>query len=651
MRSLTRFLSASPPILFALALGACSSAPDDAAKATSEAVMNGRAHVRLRASISVSMTRHNDLLDTGQFQTASTDTDALTLIAAVQGTNYAAALQCIFGQDVYTPDGPGVSIFPKYFDRCADSSLAAAVEGTAQQPLVLPIQVPYGMPLTTGFRVDDVNDSQAIDWSFRTSQAIGSTLQIGETAVSVIPVAGSYIGATMQIAGSLISTTSSDGSTNCAGPLLPGPTHQQLVTFSPWQVMLADGGQPQTLDWDFEGDPTPVICGPMRSMTHVRLTLERDTSFAPKIHIEPPWAGPPHSFGGNVHRIAAALNADGHIETYVSGNHELPFLKEQPWSADWLQLMPYPVMYHPVHINGAIDAGPVMAQNSNHQMVAFSLGGGEVGYQLETQTTPPVWTPFTAIPHPQAFNDFTYPGRFASAPAIIQRPSGALELFATDNKGNVWSTWSYGQSTYPWSTWASLGAPPAGAVGQPTLAVNLGGGIEMHVLSGDGTIWGRMKGDEFAVWSGWFQISTFASIYEPVLARNWDGRLEVFAVNTSHRLCHRWHTQAVMLSPWSDWACELGDGHGGYLTAKPAVINNSDGSLNVFVRGGEAWLWHVYQTFDPRGWSAWETLNGNIDTSYGPSAITVTSNADGRVEVYYRSGIDQSMTGVWQLSP
>jgi hypothetical protein len=62
-----------------------------------------------------------------------------------------------------------------------------------------------------------------------------------------------------------------------------------------------------------------------------------------------------------------------------------------------------------------------------------------------------------------------------------------------------------------------------------------------------------------------------------------------------------------------------------------AIARNADGRLEVFVRGNNGDLWHIWQTSPYHGWSNWESLGANF-----PSGPVVGQNADGRLEVFVR---------------
>src|SRR5258708_38226931 len=56
---------------------------------------------------------------------------------------------------------------------------------------------------------------------------------------------------------------------------------------------------------------------------------------------------------------------------------------------------------------------------------------------------------------------------------------------------------------------------------------------------------------------------------------------------------------------WSGWASL-----GGIITTEPICGRNPDGRLEVFARGTDNALWHIWQTAPNNGWSGWDTLGG-----------------------------------------
>ncbi len=114
------------------------------------------------------------------------------------------------------------------------------------------------------------------------------------------------------------------------------------------------------------------------------------------------------------------------------------------------------------------------------------------------------------------------------------------------------------------------------------------------------------------------------------------GRLEVFARGSDKALWHMWQTAPN--NGWSGWGSM-----GGWIDIiKPA--RNQDGRLEVFARGSDKALWHIWQTAPNNGWSGWGSMGGWVDL------IEVTNNADGRLEVFAR-GSDGAVWHRWQTAP
>jgi hypothetical protein len=141
-------------------------------------------------------------------------------------------------------------------------------------------------------------------------------------------------------------------------------------------------------------------------------------------------------------------------------------------------------------------------------------------------------------------------------------------------------------------------------------------------------------------WSTWTFLGGPAP-GRPAVASNADGRLEVFFRGSDNALWHIWQTGGLN-PPWSG-----GERLGTLaLSGNPAVARNRDGRLEVFVRGPDNALWHIWQTGGTNpAWSGWESLGGAI---LGDPAVAV--NADGRMEVFVR-GTDRAVYHRWQTRP
>ena len=149
-----------------------------------------------------------------------------------------------------------------------------------------------------------------------------------------------------------------------------------------------------------------------------------------------------------------------------------------------------------------------------------------------------------------------------------------------------------------------------------------------------GTGTGLSKGDIIAV------IRMYASI-TPAVAQNADGRLEVFLVGINDQLNHTW--QSVPGGGWTgSWASRGGVWS---LGSNPAIARNADGRLEVFIVGRTKQLYHTWQTVPGGGWtSSWASNAGSWSLGSNPA---IARNADGRLEVFL-VGNNGQLYHTWQ---
>jgi hypothetical protein len=136
----------------------------------------------------------------------------------------------------------------------------------------------------------------------------------------------------------------------------------------------------------------------------------------------------------------------------------------------------------------------------------------------------------------------------------------------------------------------------------------------------------------------------------PTVGQNADGRLEVFTVDPNNQLYQRWQKTASNKSQWNDegWVPL-----GGPLLDDPVVVRNTDGRLELFaVYGNNRTLCHRWQTTKNSNTGRWEWSNG-WDPLGGywsaRSTPAVALNADNRLEVFM-VGKNQQLYHTWQKS-
>ncbi|MER7909070.1 hypothetical protein [Streptomyces sp. NPDC096068] len=177
------------------------------------------------------------------------------------------------------------------------------------------------------------------------------------------------------------------------------------------------------------------------------------------------------------------------------------------------------------------------------------------------------------------------------------------------------------------------------------MATGTNGGALVLVRGADGTLYRRAHDPEKNKWGSWADTGGKAA-GDPVTARNLNKRTVVFVRRDSGRL---WYQRQQSDGAWSEWS-DLGTPPGTTAAGAPTVVandntysspapneggvvrGNTDGRLELFVRGADDQIWHRVQNA-PNGtsWSAWEALPG---TWAGNPTAAVAGN--GRISVFAR---------------
>jgi predicted acylesterase/phospholipase RssA len=186
--------------------------------------------------------------------------------------------------------------------------------------------------------------------------------------------------------------------------------------------------------------------------------------------------------------------------------------------------------------------------------------------------------------------------------------------------------------------WQRLGNPDDKG---KTLCVarNLDGRLEVFLRGTANDLWHIWQTSPGGMWSDWGGLGgAFGS--DVAVARNADGRLEVFAKMADQKPIHIWQ-----MSPggiWSDW-----DYLGGVLAGVPVVHITLDGRLEAFARGGGDVAVHKWQETPGGAWTDWDYLGAQRAMQGDP---VIAENADGRLEVFVR-GSDNALWHIWQTTP
>ncbi len=120
------------------------------------------------------------------------------------------------------------------------------------------------------------------------------------------------------------------------------------------------------------------------------------------------------------------------------------------------------------------------------------------------------------------------PADTLSFPNLGTNADGRLELFAVGAGQGVWHTWQSAPNSGSWSSWSNLGWPSASArVGDVAVGANADGRLELFGSDQSGDVWHIWQNTPNGGWSSWASLGG-EPFDAPLVGRNQDGRLEVF---------------------------------------------------------------------------------------------------------------------------
>jgi predicted Zn-dependent protease len=301
------------------------------------------------------------------------------------------------------------------------------------------------------------------------------------------------------------------------------------------------------------------------------------------------WSSSWTSLGGGIRgdtSSAVAMNSNGRLQVFVIGTNNQLYYKAQATagSSTWSSSW--------TSLGGGIkaDTSPVVTRNSDGRLAVFVVGGNN-GLFYKTQTSPDssTWTAYQALGG--GIKDST-------GPVVVMNSDGRLAVFVVGSNNQLYFKTQTSPNSDSWSSaWTSLG--------------------------------GGIKADT-----------------SPAVARNSDGRLQVFVVGTNNQLYYK--TQS---SPNSDTWSPAWTSMGGGLrdSNNPVIIANSDGRLQAFIGGTNNQLYYKTQTTAGSSvWSSsWTSLGGGIKADTSPAAVR---NSDGRLQVFV-VGTNNQLYYKWHTAP
>jgi Phage tail lysozyme len=328
----------------------------------------------------------------------------------------------------------------------------------------------------------------------------------------------------------------------------------------------------------------------------------------------PPQSSGIVSLGGDVAADpAVGVNADGRIEIFAvgpKGNLETTFqtAPNGGWSG-WFSL------------GGNLEGIPATGVNADGRIEIFARSAGG--------TLEHAWQD---APNGKMGNMATLGGTWTSDPAVARNHDGRLEVFAIGSDGalhHVWQTAANGG----WSGWASLGSA-GGGLSEPRAILAHDNTLRIFAIGKDGAV--HTIAQDSGGFGAWTSLGGKAT-GNPTVAKNADGRLEIFVRAADGSLQHRWEN--TVNGAWSGWASLGGGIH------HPFASPDADGRIEIFARGDAGPLYRISQTAPNGGWSGWTKMGG--DMAGGAEA---RRNKDGRLEVFFRAP-DGSVKHAWETAP
>ena len=198
--------------------------------------------------------------------------------------------------------------------------------------------------------------------------------------------------------------------------------------------------------------------------------------------------------------------------------------------------------------------------------------------------------------------------------------------------GTLFHKWQTSAGGSTWSPYSSL----SGAITSDTdlaIAMNNDGRLQAFVVGSNNQLYYKTQSSPNSdTWSSaWTSLGGgIKADTSPAVARNSDGRLQVFVVGTNNQLYYKTQSSPNSSTWSSSWTSQSGTLRGG---TDPAVIANSDGRLQVFVVGTDNAVYYKTQTSPGSStWSSsWTSLGGGVKADTGPA---VARNTDGRLQAF-----------------
>jgi hypothetical protein len=348
-------------------------------------------------------------------------------------------------------------------------------------------------------------------------------------------------------------------------------------------------------------------------------------------------------------------NQDGRLEVFAIARGEIFNLAQVNRNGGWRNF--WSSKGRPASITNANLRSYQVGRNADGRQEIFALADDGALWQ-KWQTAPNNgWSEWKTLGVPA--KDISLIENFT----VGRNKDGRQEVFAIGSDKNIWQIWQ----TFPnggWSNWEKLGQPHIGVreTDRISVGINEDHRQELFVMGKDNSVWHIWQVGPNIGWSSWESLGKANDVFDgsekpkernlsnPVVAKNTDGHLEVFAPGNG-AFCNRWQER------WRDGANNVTWRHQGW-NEKPkprpevAIISldvaiNFESKLEVFSFSENGSLWHAWQVNETPFWSKWEDLGRPSTNIRKADQLTIGTNQDGRLEVFV-VGEDNAIWHIWQ---
>jgi predicted Zn-dependent protease len=331
----------------------------------------------------------------------------------------------------------------------------------------------------------------------------------------------------------------------------------------------------------------------------------------------------PTSFAGETLRRSLG-NGDraGMNFLYPAGN---------TWISSWISL------------NGGLkdSTDPAVIANDDGRLQVFVVGANnQLYYKTQTAAGSSTWTGWTSL---------SGEVKADTTPAVVRNSDGRLQVFVVGTNNQLYYKTQSSPNSNTWSSsWTSLGGVLR-ADTDPIGIANSDGRLQVFMVGTDNALYYKTQTTAGSnTWSSsWTSLGVGVKAdTSPAVARNSDGRLQVFVIGTNNQLHYRAQTAAdsnTWSPAWTSIGGGLRDG------TDPVVIVDSDGRLQAFVVGTNNQLYYKTQTTaGSSAWSSsWTSIGGGIKTDTIPA---IARNSDGRLQVFV-VGTNNQLYYKWHTAP